>query len=165
MPYPRPLIRSANRKGVIVGGRIEPAMARAQRSWLQGVLRRIRDDARSFAPVDLGAFRRSIVYRTTLKRGVEVEGEVYSTDTPRAKVAVIEYGRTPGKKMPPKGALLGWMSRHGIPASAEFLVRRKIGKEGIKAKEPFRKAWVRSRGLVRSQARHLQSALVRELNR
>lgn len=48
----------------------------------------------------------------------------------------IEEGRTPGKPMPPKGVLLPWMAAHGIPPSAEFPIRRKIGEEGLKD-QPF----------------------------
>lgn len=44
---------------------------------------------------------------------------------------VNEKGRRPGRPMPPVGALLPWMARHGIPAEAEFVVRRKIGRDGI----------------------------------
>lgn len=48
--------------------------------------------------------------------------------------AVVEKGRTAGKPMPPAGVLLGWMSRHNIPASAEYAIRLKISRKGIKAK-------------------------------
>ncbi len=43
----------------------------------------------------------------------------------------VDEGRKPGSKMPPQGALLPWMSAHGIPESAEFVVRRKIAERGI----------------------------------
>lgn len=165
MPYPRPTV-TVNNRGAIAGGRVTRAIASAQRRWVQGVLRSVRDTARASAPVDLGAFRRSIIYRTSLTRnGLRVEGEVYSTDTPRAKVAVIEYGRTPGKRMPPKGALLGWMSRHGIPAEREFFVRRKIGRDGIPAKAPFRRAFAKHKGLLATQKRLLAATLFREMSR
>jgi hypothetical protein len=48
----------------------------------------------------------------------------------------VERGRRPNRRMPPGGVLLGWMLRHGIPADAEFLVRRRIGIRGIPAR-PF----------------------------
>ena len=161
--YPRAKVETSNR-GLIATGRVTEAMATAQRRWLQGVLKLIRDDVRAFAPSDLGTFRKSIVYRTTVRRQTEVTGEVYSNDPNTPKVAVIEYGRTPGKKMPPKGALLGWMSRHGIDPRFEFVIRRNIARDGIPGKFPFRKAFTRRRSLLASQSRNLQSALTRALN-
>lgn len=49
---------------------------------------------------------------------------------------VVDKGRGAGKPMPPKGALLPFMAAVGIPEEAEFAVRRKIGRDGIKAR-PF----------------------------
>lgn len=48
----------------------------------------------------------------------------------------VEKGRRPGAPMPPSGALLPWMAAHGIPDSAEFIVRKRIGERGIPAR-PF----------------------------
>jgi hypothetical protein len=42
----------------------------------------------------------------------------------------VEFGRRPGAKMPPAGALLGWMFRHNWTGS-EYLLRRKIARDGI----------------------------------
>lgn len=162
MAYPRTTVTTRN-TGSIASGRVNEAMATAQRSWLQGVLRRVRDDVRAFSPVDLGAFKKSVLYRTT-RKGLLVEGEVYATDTPDGKVAVIEYGRLPRRKMPPSGALLGWMSRHGISPKLEFVVRRNIADHGIKGKFPFRKAFAKNRGLFQSQARDLQTVVTRAIN-
>lgn len=164
MPYPKARVE-VNNRGAVVTGKVSPVMARTMRSWLTGVLKRIRDDARAFSPSDLGGYRKSIIYRTHIKRQVEITGEVYTTEPNQAKAAVIEFGRTPGRKMPPRGALLGWMRRHGIPDDAEFLVRRKIARDGIPGKFPFRKAFVKNRGLLASQSRFLAAALVRDLNR
>ncbi len=47
----------------------------------------------------------------------------------------IERGQEPGE-WPPKGALLPWMKRKGIPDNAEYLIRRKIATKGIAAR-PF----------------------------
>lgn len=163
MSYPRTRIETRN-TGSIASGRVNEAMATAQRAWMQGVMKRVRDDVRAFSPVDLGAFRKSIFYRTT-RRGLLVEGEVYATDTPDGKVAVIEYGRLPGRKMPPSGALLGWMSRHGWDPRKEFVLRRAIAEHGIKGKFPFRKAFAKNRGLFQSQARDLQTVVTRAINR
>jgi hypothetical protein len=144
-------------KGALLDGRWRRTVPVTLRAWLAGVLRRIRDDARAFAPKDTRAFERSIIYRTRV-RGFAVEGEVYST-APTVLQNVIEHGRRPGAKMPPAGALLGWMARHGIPAEREFVVRRAIGERGIPAVRPFGRAYDRSRGLLASQGRILESRL------
>jgi hypothetical protein len=49
---------------------------------------------------------------------------------------VVERGRRPMRKWPPRAPLLRWMARHGIPAGAVFLIARKIGRQGIPAR-PF----------------------------
>lgn len=160
--YPRASITTTN-KGPVVTGRVTEPMANAMRSWMQGVMKRVRDDVRMFAPADLGEFKKSVVYRTG-RKGLAVEGEVYSSDPNTGKVAVIEYGRRPGSKMPPSGVLLGWMARRGVDPRLEFVIRRAIGRDGIPAVAPFRKAFVKNRGLLASQSRNLQSQLVRSLN-
>lgn len=38
--------------------------------------------------------------------------------------------------MPPSGALLGWMRRHGIPAEQEYIIRKRIATRGI-APRPY----------------------------
>ncbi len=48
--YPRAKVETSNR-GLIATGRVTEAMATAQRRWLQGVLKLIRDDVRAFACV------------------------------------------------------------------------------------------------------------------
>lgn len=45
--------------------------------------------------------------------------------------AAVHDGRKAGKAWPPQGVLLGWMRRHGIPKEAEYVIRRKIGLQGI----------------------------------
>ena len=64
---------------------------------------------------------------------------------------VIEYGRRPGKKMPPAGAMLRWVELKtglsGKPAQrVEFLIRRKIGKEGFPGVHMFEKTFIESQG-------------------
>ncbi len=150
-------------KGAIVTGRYTEPMARAQRSWLQGVLKRIRDDVRALSPVDLGNFKKSVIYRTS-RRGLVVDGSVYST-APQGQQSVIEFGRRAGRKMPPPGALLGWMSRHGWEPKKEFILRRAIGRDGIPAVAPFSKGFEKNRALLATQRRLLASAIITELNR
>jgi hypothetical protein len=44
----------------------------------------------------------------------------------------VDQGRKPGK-MPPLRAVLAWMKRKNIDKKYSFVIRRKIGREGIKA--------------------------------
>jgi hypothetical protein len=44
----------------------------------------------------------------------------------------IEQGRPAGSKLPPQGALLGWMRARGINLAAEFPIRRAIAENGIR---------------------------------
>jgi hypothetical protein len=76
-------------------------------------------------------------------RGIQATEPVETTTGYRGEVRAtapqsifVERGRRANKPMPPGGALLGWMSRHGIPANREFVIRRAIGRRGIKAR-PF----------------------------
>ena len=55
-----------------------------------------------------------------------------------AHAATIHDGRQPGKAMPPKGSLVGWMTRKvGMSPeealSKEFVFRRAVGRKGIPA--------------------------------
>lgn len=45
----------------------------------------------------------------------------------------VDQGRRAGAKMPPKGALLGW---GGVTEENEFVIRRAIGRKGIRPR-PF----------------------------
>lgn len=61
-------------------------------------------------------------------------GVPYQIDLLGSKVVdYINDGRPSGAKLPPKGALLAWMRRVGIPEAKEFVVRRSIAKNGIAA--------------------------------
>jgi hypothetical protein len=140
------------RRGVLATGRAEATARREVFVWVDNIAQIAREDVRRFSPKDTGAFRRSIS-KVTQARGAAVVGRVFST-APDALERVIEFGRRPGQPMPPAGALLPWMGRHGIPAAAEFLVRRKIARDGTRAQKPFAKTYQRWRGnwAVRSGA-------------
>lgn len=69
-------------------------------------------------------------------RGTDLSVTAGPDERYKVQALTIENGRRPGSKMPPPGALLGWMSRHNIPAEAEFVVRRAIGRNGLRG-QPF----------------------------
>lgn len=85
--------------------------------------------------VDTGRNQRSI------KPGARfIPGGVHGwigSDAPGAPE--MELGRRPGRRMPPAGAMLGWMRRKGIPESREFVIRRAIGRRGIRADHNLQK--------------------------
>ena len=80
-------------------------------------------DAKRLVPTDTHTLQRSLTHEVTTASG-NVTGRA-GTNLHYAKV--VEDGRTPGR-MPPAGALLGWMRRHGIDARYEFPVRRAINR-------------------------------------
>jgi hypothetical protein len=82
----------------------------------------------------------------------------WGTNVPYARP--MEDGRAAGSAMPPSGALLGWMGRHGIDAKFEFVVRRAIGRHGIAGKHYMKRAHDEVRPFLR---RELQAAVKRTL--
>lgn len=95
--------------------------------------------AKRYVPKDTHTLERSIdgVARP-IAGGMSV---VVGTNLPYAEA--VEKGRGAGKPMPPAGALTttGWLRRHGIDASAEFVIRRAIGRRGIPPKPYLLKAF------------------------
>lgn len=77
---------------------------------------------------DTDRLRRSVTHRVD-RRGAETIGRFGS---PLPYAVVMEKGRRKGAPLPPPGVLLGWMRRHGIPASAEYVLRRAIARRGIR---------------------------------
>jgi hypothetical protein len=89
-------------------------------------------DARRTVAHDTRALMNSITHRQRMA-GNTLVGEV----GPSLRYGVVvERGRRPMRKQPPRLALRGWARRHGIPDSALFLIARKIGRLGTRA-QPF----------------------------
>lgn len=86
---------------------------------------------------------------------------VWGTTVPYGRV--IHDGRRPGAAMPPQGALVGWMRRHGIPASAEFVVRRAIARRGIKAVPFLRRALQEVRPQIRREFEQVPKRVIAHL--
>jgi hypothetical protein len=93
--------------------------------------------AKRSVPTDTHNLQRSITMSPAREFGGAIRG-AWGTNVPYARV--MEEGRSPGAAMPPSGALLGWMARHGIDESLEFVVRRAIGMHGIVGKRYMKKA-------------------------
>jgi len=95
--------------------------------------------AKRYAPVDTGTLRRSITHEAKpYAGGVRATA---GTNVPYAEA--VEKGRRAGASMPPRGVLIasGWLRRHGLPDSAEFVVRRAIARRGIPARPYLIKAF------------------------
>lgn len=82
--------------------------------------------ARQEAPRDTAGLQRSL--------GLEVKPLYATVSTALNYAPVMEFGRRPGARMPPPDALAGWARRHGLPASALFVLARAIGRRGIKGR-------------------------------
>lgn len=104
---------------------------------MQRVTLQVQHDAMAVSPVDTGTLRRAWAVKATPLEGV------VSNNVPYAPT--MEYGRRPGAALPPDGALLGWLGRHGIPAEAEFVVRRAIARRGIAGKHMAQQALDKNR--------------------
>lgn len=95
---------------------------------------RLTTHGEAFAKRQVGKDTRHLMRSTTKtparRSGRGARGD-FGSNAPYAEVH--DKGRRPGAAMPPKGVLLGWMRRHGIPAEREFVVRRAIGRRGIPA--------------------------------
>lgn len=113
--------------------------------------------AKKYVPTDTHHLQRSITMVPAHDAGGAIRG-AWGTNLPYAQV--VEEGRSAGSAMPPSGALLGWMGRHGIPDTMEFVVRRAIGRKGI----PAKRYMARSRSEIKPLARReLQAAIAKTL--
>lgn len=92
----------------------------------------VEGEAKKLVPTDTSNLRRTITHKVDTAP-IPLFAEV---GTNAAYGKVVHDGRGAGKPAPPVSALKGWASRHGIPASAVFLVARAIGRRGIKGR-PF----------------------------
>jgi len=90
----------------------------------------IEADAKRTVPTDTHTLQRSITHEVTASAN-DVTGRV---GTNLQYAPVVEFGRSAGATMPPPDALTGWLARHGMDASAAFVVARSIGRRGIRAR-------------------------------
>lgn len=97
----------------------------------------IEADAKRRVPTDTHNLQRSITHEVQA-RGTDVIGRA-GTNQPYAEP--VEYGRRAGAPMPPSGAVLGWMRRHGIDQSAEYVIRRAISRKGIRPRPYLKPAY------------------------
>lgn len=114
---------------------LQPDVREALRQSGVAITRRVRERLTGYRKVDTGRYRDSIRAIISDRRG-RIELEVGPPPEFEILGLTLENGRRPGSKMPPPGALLPWMARHGIAPSSEFVVRRGIARNGMRG-QPF----------------------------
>jgi hypothetical protein len=106
-----------------------PIIAKHSEIGMRRAVVAVQRDAMAEVVVDMGHLRRSITTRVVNPfLGHIGSNLIYARS--------VEQGWPPNYRWIPKGALLPWMQRKGIPESAEYLIRRKIFREGLPAR-PF----------------------------
>jgi hypothetical protein len=81
-------------------------------------------------PIDTGQTAGNIFTAIEGSTMQDLSGVVASPDF---HMAVLEFGRRAGARMPPAAPLEAWCERHGIDSSAVFAIRRAIGRRGLPA--------------------------------
>ena len=113
-------------------GRSPELLAQEEGRAMTASLLLVEADARRNVAHDTRQLMNSITHRQR-REGETLVGEV----GPSARYGVVvERGRRPKRRWPPRAALRGWARRHGIPERALFLIARKIGQQGTPAR-PF----------------------------
>lgn len=116
-------------------------------------------DAKRAVPTDTHNLQRSITH-TVQATDDHVVGKV-GTNVPYAQT--VEDGRRAGAAMPPAGALLGWMGRKSIPAEAEYVIRRAIGRRGIPGRPYLRKALAENASKIDAEFKQVIPRLLAKL--
>lgn len=113
--------------------------------------------SKKYIQTDTHHAQRSLTMSPAREAGGVIRG-AWGTNVPYRRV--LEEGRRPGAPMPPSVVLLGWMRRHGIPESQEFVVRRAIGRKGTVGSRFMQRSRAEVKPLAR---REIQAAIRRTL--
>ena len=127
----------------------------------------IQKNARPLSPVFRGRLRDSIEWEVR-GTGINITGVVGSTMKNEIYPSVMEFGRKPGAKMPPPGALERWVwlvlkPPKKMVKGVAFVVARAIGKKGIKGKRFLQKGWEQSKRKVYMNFQKSHHDVVKEL--
>lgn len=134
---------TVNRMGQTYAGGSQIVLEETRTGITRAVIQ-IEADAKRMVPTDTHTLQRSLTHEVTTQ-GQNVTGRAGTNLT---YAPVVEKGRSAGAAMPPQGALLGWMRRHGIDASAEFVVRRAIGRRGTRPRPYLKPALDKNRPAI-----------------
>ena len=104
----------------------------------------IEGTGRSLAPKDTGRLAGSITHQIS-GGGANLQSKIGPSV---GYGLVVEKGRGAGKPMPPAGAIAGWAARKGISPDALFVLRRSIGRKGIKARPYMKPAFDQNQARV-----------------
>jgi len=151
--------------------RLEDDVAERAQDIVQDISFQIVNDAKVAAPADMGILRNSIrPYFYSGRTGIV--GEI---STNCGYGAFVEFGTGPlgrstykgqlpegyvhgsGGKMPPIEVIRDWCRRHKIPESAAFVIARKIGRNGLKARPYFVPAWEKALKDFENEIRELEA--------
>jgi hypothetical protein len=67
--------------------------------------------------------------------------------------------------MPPAGALIGWMTRHGMDTRMEFALRRAIARRGIPEKRFLRGALEQNRARIEGYFQEAAQNIIKQVVR
>lgn len=129
--------KALNRSRVGVGPSVRRAFTKAGGTLVSRMRRSLRGHNK-IDRGDNGGLLGAIDFEVDDRRGRMqlIAGPGVAGDEFMVQAETIEHGRARGSAMPPAGQLLPWMARRGIPAEAEFPIRRKIAEEGLQG-QPF----------------------------
>jgi phage gpG-like protein len=113
--------------------------------------------AKELAPVDTGKLRQSITTQ------VRTDSALVGSNLQYAPT--MEFGRRPGATMPPAGALIGWMTRHGMDTRMEFALRRAIARRGIPEKRFLRGALEQNRARIEGYFQEAAQNIIKQVVR
>lgn len=145
----------------------------AERIWDRGVeaaldvwADEILGKAKELAPVNVGPLRNSLFVEKPEGRGVRF------VTSPLPYAVVMEEGRTPGRRMPPFDPIALWVNRQmRIPRSdprfesVVWLLRKKIAREGIRARRFFARAAEYGETKARELFDHMLASVAKQLER
>lgn len=137
-------VETTNRGLNRVTKKLEQAtLFRLARESLQETLTELQRLVVKRVPVNTGRTAENIFTQVEGYTLADLNGIVASPDT---HFIVLEYGREPGKPMPPHQPIAEWAADKGIEASAVFPIRRAIGMRGLPALHIMRNAMEEGRG-------------------
>lgn len=137
---------------------------------LETIAARLEKEVVERTPAGVGgaAGLRGSIHGEVVSFGMPVKAQV---GTPLEYGEVVEYGRRPGKAMPPVDPIAKWVrSKLGITDRKEarsvgFAIARTIAREGTEGAHMFENAWKDNERWVENQLRDLPKRIVRRAER
>ena len=137
-----------------------PGMRKAVARAIGRGLQMIANVAKTYAPVDMGQYRGSIGAKTAfgINEVKHIGSDVVGRVGTRSEYGpYIEWGRRPGRRMPPVSIIEEWAARHGM-AGLGFVIARSIGRRGLKGKRVLERAM---QDQTKNVIQHIEKAIVK----